>query len=119
MIAVSDVPASVAWYRSLLGCANDHARADFDRLVHDDRVLLMLHRRQAAEHGLPEPAPGAEGSGFLLWIYVSDLDGVYERARRLKARVVKRPHLNAQAGWREFTVRDPDGYHVAIAEVQP
>jgi catechol 2,3-dioxygenase-like lactoylglutathione lyase family enzyme len=118
MIVVSDVRASVAWYRALLRCSNDHDLPDFDRLMHGDRVLLMLHQRQAEEHGLPEPAPGAAGSGFLLWIYVSDFDRVYGRARRLKLTVVTEPHRNLQAGWREFTVRDPDGYRLAIAELE-
>ena len=116
MIAVRDVPASAAWYRKLLDCTNDHGRPDFDRVIKDDRVLLMLHQTQAAEHGLTKPVPGATGSGFLLWIYVDDLDEVYERAKKLKAPIVVEPHTNPQAGWREFTVRDPDGYHLAFAE---
>lgn len=116
MIAVRDVPASAEWYRSLLGCASDHGRRDFDRLVDDGRVLLMLHQLQAEEHGLTEPVVGAVGSGFLLWIYVSDLDAVYLRAKRLKAPIVVEPHDNPQTGWREFTLRDPDGYSVAIAQ---
>ena len=59
---------------------------------------------------------GATGSGFLLWIYVNDLDQVFQRAKELKAPIVVKPHANPQAGWRELTMRDPDGYHVAIAE---
>jgi catechol 2,3-dioxygenase-like lactoylglutathione lyase family enzyme len=116
MIAVRDVRASAAWYRQLLGCSSDHGRPDFDRLVDDDRVLLMLHQTEAEEHGLSKPVTGAVGSGFLLWIYVTDLDSVLQRARKMQVRIVLEPHENPQAGWREFTVRDPDGYHVAIAE---
>jgi catechol 2,3-dioxygenase-like lactoylglutathione lyase family enzyme len=116
MIAVSDVRASAAWYCQLLGCMNDHGRPDFDRLVKDGQVLLMLHQTPAEEHGLTEPVPGAIGSGVLIWMYVDDLDAVLERARKLKAPIVVEPHTNAQAGWREFTLRDPDGYRVAIAE---
>lgn len=114
MIAVSDVAASAAWYRELLGCTNDHGGAEFDRLVDGDRVLLMLHRTHAEEHGLTNPVPGAVGSGVLLWIYVEDLDAVFRRARALKAPVIVEPHANPRTGWREFTVADPDGYHVAL-----
>ena len=117
MIAVRDVRASAAWYRNLLGCASDHGRPDFDRLVADGQVLLMLHQTEAEEHGLLKPVPGATGSGFLLWIYVDDLDAVFARAKKLKAPIVVKPHANPAAGWREFTLRDPDGYHLAIAEV--
>ena len=116
MIAVRDVPASAAWYRKLFGCTSDHGRPDFDRLVSEGRVLLMLHQTQAEEHGLTRPVPGSVGSGFLLWVYVDDLDAVFLRAKALRAPIVSEPHANPQAGWREFTVCDPDGYHVAIAE---
>jgi len=73
MIAVADVPASVAWYKKLLGCSNDHGRPD-------------------------------------------DLAAVHRRARRQGAVVVVAPHENDQAGWTEFTLRDPDGYRVVIVE---
>lgn len=116
MIAVRDVRASAAWYNQLLGCSSDHGRPDFDRLVHGDRVLLMLHQTQAEEHGLTKPVPGAVGSGVLLWFYVDDLEAVYRRAKKLKAPIVVEPHENPQAGWREFTLSDPDGYRVAIVE---
>jgi predicted enzyme related to lactoylglutathione lyase len=116
MIAVHDVPASAAWYRELLGCSSDHGRPDFDRLVDEGRVLLMLHQTQAEEHGLTNPVPGAIGSGVLIWIYVADLDAIVRRANELKATIIVEPHTNPRAGWREFTVRDPNGYHIAIAE---
>jgi catechol 2,3-dioxygenase-like lactoylglutathione lyase family enzyme len=116
MIAVRDVPASSAWYRRLLGCRSDHGRPDFDRLVDGDRVILMLHQRAGEEHGLTAPVPGAVGSGVLVWIYVDDLDAAHKRARGLKASIVVEPHANPQAGWREMTIRDPDGYHVALVE---
>jgi catechol 2,3-dioxygenase-like lactoylglutathione lyase family enzyme len=117
MIAVRDVAASGAWYRRLLGCTSDHGRPDFDRLLADGRVLLMLHQLRGEEHGLTQPVPGAVGSGFLLWIYVEDLHGVLRRAKSMKVPILVDLHANPQAGWHEFTVRDPDGYHVAI--VQP
>ena len=74
--------------------------------------------RRAIDHVaryLPEPAtwPGRqitaiEPENFLM---------VLRRAQVLNAPIVVEPHDNPQAGWREFTVRDPDGYHIAIAEV--
>lgn len=117
MIAVRDIRKSAAWYCKLLGATNDHARDDFDRIVDGDRVLLMLHHWGGGEHGaMRSPEDGTIGNGFLLWIYVSDLDAIYARAKKLKATVVTKPHDNPQAGWREFTVRDLDGYAVALAE---
>jgi catechol 2,3-dioxygenase-like lactoylglutathione lyase family enzyme len=119
MIAVRDVPASAAWYRRLLGCRTDHGRPDFDRLIDPDGggVLLMLHQLQGEEHGLTAPVPGAAGSGVLLWFYVDDLDAAFERAGKLAAPVVVPPHDNPQTGWRELTIRDPDGYHLALVQI--
>jgi catechol 2,3-dioxygenase-like lactoylglutathione lyase family enzyme len=118
MIAVRDVRASAAWYCELLGCESDHGREDFDRLVDPEsgEVLLMLHQTAALEHGLAAPGHGVEGNGFLLWIHVDDLDAVLARVRKLRVPIVVAPHANPQAGWREMTVRDPDGYHVALVE---
>src|SRR5213076_2280749 len=97
MIAVRDVAASAAWYRRLLGCTSDHGRPDFDRLMAGGRVLLMLHQLRAEEHGLTQPVPGAVGSGFLLWIYVDDLQAVLRRARSMKVAIVVDLHANPQA----------------------
>jgi predicted enzyme related to lactoylglutathione lyase len=108
--------ADVAWYRALLGCRNDHGRPDFDRLTDGDRVLLMLHRREAAEHGLPRPTPGHAGEGVLIWIHVDDIAAIHRRAQTVGATIVVPPHQNPQAGWTEMTVRDPDGYRIAIVQ---
>ncbi|USZ48252.1 hypothetical protein [Halomonas sp. DN3] len=72
MIAVCDVSASVAWYKVILGCSNDHDRPDFDRLMYNGKVFFMLHQLQAGEHGLKPPAKDAVGNGFLLWVFVED-----------------------------------------------
>ncbi len=116
MIAARDVRASVGWYKKLLGCTNDHDRPDFDRLLDGERVLLMVHQEHAPEHGLSKPRAGAAGRGVLIWIHVEDLDAVHARAKRMKARIVIAPHDTPAAGWREFTVEDPDGYRIAIVE---
>lgn len=116
MLAVRDVKASVAWYKTLLHCTNDHDIDEYDRLLDGKDVLLTLHSGGADEHGMLPPKRGASGNGVMVWIYVPDLDAVLERARKTKARVVVEPHENPRAGWREFTVEDPDGYRIGIIE---
>lgn len=118
MIAVRNVPASACWYAKLLNCENDHGRSDFDRIVSNGQVLLMLHQLEADEHGLNRSTDVSAGNGFLLWIFVADVEAVFRRAKQMNARFLVEPHENPQAGWTEFTVEDPDGYRVAIASWQ-
>ena len=119
MIAVQNVRKSAAWYCRLLDAENDHKLEEFDRIVIDNRVLLMLHRWGAEEHGaMLAPEDGVAGNGFLLWILVKDLNAIYNRAIKMNAEIVSEPKSNSVAGWREFTLRDLDGYHIAIAQFE-
>jgi predicted enzyme related to lactoylglutathione lyase len=116
MIAVADVRKSAAWYEKLFGGTADHGREDFDRIMDGERVLVMLHTWGGDEHGaMIAPGDGQIGNGFVLWIHVDDVDEVFTRAKTMNAKIVTQPHDNPQAGWREFTLRDPDGYSIAVA----
>lgn len=118
MIAVRDVQKSAEWYCRLLDGESDHGLEEFDRIVRDGRVLLMLHRWGAEEHGaMLDPEDGVVGNGFLLWMIVDKLNDICNRAIEMGVEIVAEPKVNPVAGWREFTMRDPDGYHVAIAQV--
>ena len=82
-----------------------------------ERVLLLLHAWDADEHGAWTRHSGVgPGNGFVLWLVVEGFDQVYAQARALGARILVEPHENAEDGLREFTLRDPDGYAVAIIE---
>jgi hypothetical protein len=117
MIAVRNVRATADWYCRLLACQSDPVDDDFVRLRHGDRVLLLVHSREAQELGAWEPiAEGRVGDGFLLWILTQGFDGVYERARSMGAEILVEPHQNADVDSRELTLRDPDGYAIAISE---
>ncbi len=115
MIAVRDVEASSKWYQRLLGCKSNHGGPEFDRLVHDDTVLLLLHHWHAPEHpSLTSPDAAPVGHGVILYFRVSDLDPVYRRAKELGAEIVREPAVNSLAHQREFTLKDPDGYVVTV-----
>src|SRR5262245_50758557 len=117
MIAVRDVRATADWYCRLLVCQHDRVDDDFERLRDDARVLLLVHSREAQEHGAWErPAPARAADGFVLWILTEDFDAVYGRACSMGAEILMDPHRNAEDGTREFTLRDPDGYAIAISE---
>ena len=51
----------------------------------------------------------------MLWFQVDDFDAAVERARRLEAEIIEEPHFNPAPQHREISLRDPDGYVVAIA----
>jgi catechol 2,3-dioxygenase-like lactoylglutathione lyase family enzyme len=117
MIAVRNVRASGQWYSQLLACRADDVADDFGRVASGERVLLLLHAWDAEEHGAWTGNAGAVvGNGFVLWLVVEEFDQVYARARALAAEILVEPHENAEDGVREFTLRDPDGYAVAIIE---
>jgi hypothetical protein len=44
------------------------------------------------------------------------LDAIRERAGAMHAKIMKEPWQNPLAGWREFTLMDPDGYRIAVAQ---
>ncbi|MFP2913088.1 VOC family protein [Pyxidicoccus sp. 3LFB2] len=121
LIAVRDVKASSAWYKTLLGVSSggdpDHPhRLVYDRLLSGDTLVLQLHRWDAEDHpNLTGPDRAPHGHGVLLWFEVDDFDAAVDRARRLGARVIEEPHVNPAPQHRELWLQDPDGYVVVLA----
>ena len=118
IIGVADVRRSFAWYLELLGLpAADPAHEHFGQ-IHDgdDTVLLCLHRWGDHEHpSLTSPARERPGNGLLLFFRVDDFDTALRRARALVSQLEEESHVNPNTGTSEFSLRDPDGYHVTIS----
>ena len=117
---MSDVPASVAWYQSLLGLPPTAPAHDyFGQIVDsDETVLLCLHAWGAHEHpSLTSPDHAAPGNGLLLFFRVDDFDAALLRARALGTRLEEEPHVNPNTRTEEFSLRDPDGYYVTISAI--
>ena len=115
MLFVRDVPVSVAWYKMLLGADNDRGGDRYDRIVSNGRILLRLHHVDTERHPAVEsPQQGVAGRGVLLFVKVSDLVTVYERALKLEADIVEPLHDNETARHTAFSLRDPDGYAITI-----
>ena len=49
---------------------------------------------------------------------VDDFEAAWERAQTMKARLEEAPHTDNGTLMRAFTVRDPDGYYVAVNEIR-
>jgi catechol 2,3-dioxygenase-like lactoylglutathione lyase family enzyme len=105
-LAVRDWPASVAWYRDVLGL----------ELLQADDGRFALFAAGAARLALKagEPAPG----GALLAFEVDQLEGWQER---LRARGVELdgPIKASAEGYRRLRLRDPDGHAVTLFEWAP
>ena len=118
IIAVADVRASFAWYQALLGVpASEPAHDYFGQVLdHDGTVLLCLHAWGEHDHpSLASPVRAAPGNGLLLFFRVDDFDAAVQRAHALGARFDEAPHRNPNTETLEFSLRDPDGYHVTIS----
>ena len=56
------------------------------------------------------------------WIHhlgVDDFDAILPNARKLVGRLDEEPNLNPSTGTMEFSLRDPDGYHVTVSALEP
>ncbi|HWP07123.1 MAG TPA: VOC family protein [Polyangiaceae bacterium] len=122
LLAVRDVKASSRWYARLLAAErssitmkSDHAHL-YDRLYSHGTLVLQLHAWDEEEHpNLMDRDAAPVGHGVLVWFEVNDFDATVRRARAMKAKVVRKPHVNPAPGHREIWLRDPDGYVVVVA----
>jgi len=118
IIGVRDVAHSFRWYQSLFGQRETApAHDDFGQLLDEDgTVLLCLHEWGAHDHpSLRSPDDAAPGNGLLLFFRVDDFAGALRRARSLVTTLLEEPHLNPSTRTQEFSLRDPDGYHLTIS----
>jgi len=77
-------------------------------------VEIMLWRKDGARREHPGlEIPGSPAS-FIAYIYVDDVDALYERVRG-RAEVLMEPK-DQFYGIREFTIRDPFGFILTFAQ---
>jgi predicted enzyme related to lactoylglutathione lyase len=101
-LAVSDWPASVAWYRDVLGLS---------LILLDDTGRFALF--QAGEGKLALKAGAAQPGGVLVAFAVADLPAELERLTVLGV-VPEGPVKDSPEGYRRAVVRDPDGYRLSL-----
>ena len=119
-LLVSDLAASLDFWRGLLGFRIAYSRDGFVYLERPEGAQIMLSERDGSFETGPMEAPF--GQGVMLQLY---LDGVDAIAASLAARAqplfmpmreVWRRTGDRESGQREFFVQDPDGYLVMVAE---
>jgi predicted enzyme related to lactoylglutathione lyase len=117
LITVNDVGRSGRWYQKLLNLKSGHGGDEYEQLICGKEMILQLHVwDQAHDHGhLGKKSVKSRGNGVLIWFEVPDFDETFARAKKLKAKVLLKPHVNPNAGHRECWLKDPDGYTVVFA----
>ena len=115
-VTVQDVERSLVFYRDQLGLEQDLNLTDetgslFLASVEVSDTVIMLTR---AHQGEPPESQGAGVRLTLLFDRADDIDALLERLQAHGA-VVCSPIGDRPWGHRDFTVLDPDGYHVTIA----
>jgi catechol-2,3-dioxygenase len=117
VIAVKDVRASASWYEQLLGCRSSHGGDTFEILRNEEgQRILCLHRWAAHDHPTLSNPALSPGNGMILYFRTDKLEEAWENAKKLNAVLEEEPHLNANSGQREFSLRDNDNYYISITE---
>lgn len=117
MVSVGDVPASSRFYQTVLDVTSGHGGEEFEMLMADGQLVMMLHQATVAHHHgvLHDPAV-PNGNGVALWFDVADFDARVAAVREIGAELVHDVHVNPNTRHREIWLRDPDGYLVVLAE---
>ncbi|WP_027091706.1 VOC family protein [Cohnella thermotolerans] len=112
---VSDLERSRRYYREVLGCDVN----DFWAVRDDFRLGFKLLQAERDEDVRPNPRAAHHAVSWDTYAYVEthpELDELYEELRGKGAAFAQEPTLTeADWGtWKEFAVKDPDGYVVAF-----
>ncbi len=118
MICVQSVSKTSKILCDVLGWRSSHGGDDFDELIDAEGTrALWLHTLSAPEHArFSANSQGNLGRGLALYVFVENLDEVHGRAQQMGLEIVEALAKNPNAGFREFTFRQSDGFHLSVAE---
>jgi len=114
-IDVSDLDASIPFYRDVLGFSVEHTMPDDNgKLIHaglrHGAVGLMLSRCENVA-AAADPERGANVTLYFEVDDAADLDPFFARVRDAGARMLQEP-TDEFWGGRDWGVADPDGYRI-------
>jgi glyoxylase I family protein len=120
LIFVFDMPASVHFYRDVLGFAIvNHAPEYAPGLFHwamlsQNGVTIMLNTAYDEGEAPPKPEPErvAAHGDTQFYIGVPDVDAAYQHLLDCGLKV--KPPSVARYGSKQLHVKDPDGFHICL-----
>ncbi len=118
MIAVQNVVRTSKLLVSLFGWKSVHGGSEFDILMSEKNVpTLLLHDFNEHEHDrFKDVKRKSKGVGLSFYVFVRDLNEVYNKVNRLKLKIVEPMFLNENSKVREFTFQIEEGYHFSVCE---
>jgi lactoylglutathione lyase len=115
ILFVSDLPASVAFYRDVVGLEHRFTDAGYAEFGTGDTRFALYERRRAEWLTGQEARPGPAGEVVLV---VDDVDGVAAGLRARGVRLLAEP-TDRPWGHRTLHIADPDGFVVEFAQPIP
>ncbi len=115
LIVVKDVPASSAFYQSILLCESGHGGNEYEMLILDGNLILQLHARDVHDHPGMYEKDTAVGNGVLLWFRTGEFESAVKRVIEFSPEIVVEPHINPNAQQKEIWFKDLDGYMLVIS----
>jgi len=119
LLNVTDVTRSITFYRDLLGLqldttwADENGRTRWARLTSSGDGTLMLNEPSGSP--LTDRTSRPAFRDAVVYLQVRSTEELQTVHRRLAASSAKPGDCRDEAyGQREFTVRDPDGYELAV-----
>ena len=113
VIATADVRATVTYYTNVLGFTEHFIFGDPPVYGGVERDGVLLYIAQDAE--LASALKRGTGLHPELFLWVHDIDAVFEEHKRRGAKIFE--DISDRA-WdaRQYVIEDPNGYHLKIAE---
>jgi hypothetical protein len=118
ILCVRSVSGTSKLLADVFGWRPAHEGEEFGEL-YDERNerTLWLHAIDAHEHArFQDNHLGGFGRGFALYVFVTDIDAVYARVKERSLPLLEDIAVNPNAGFREFTFVEENGYKFSVAE---
>ena len=118
VLVVDDVPASAAFFRDVLGFAVGFVTDQPHGFANVDRDGFEVHLVQASAPGARNSVAAASVHGSDLFFRVENVDAAYERMAAAGAETDGPPEDRVYE-FRDFGVRDPNGYSLRFGQALP